>query len=109
MDFCKTIYCNKIIFTVKSEIIDDNICASIISELSENEKAGINMEHVNKIEGKKFTEYLIKNRYKLFNMQSEVLAYLSIILKDGLLKTFMNKEDFIKNKRELIRRRFVVV
>ena len=56
-----------------------------------------------------FAKYLLENKYKLYNIKSEILTYLAIVLKDGPLKSFMNREDFFENKRELIRRRFIVV
>ena len=109
MGFRKKINKNEIIFTIENEIVDDFLCDSIVSELSGGKKAGIDMRHVNKIEGKNFTKYLLENKYKLFNIKNEVLAYLAIVLKGGALKSFMNREDFFENKRELIRRKFVVV
>ena len=109
MEFYKFTNKNRIIFTIENEVIDDFLCDSIISELSDNKKAGIDMRHVNKIEGKKFTKYLLENKYKLFNIKNELLTYLAIILKDGALKSYMNIEDFFEGKRELIRRRFFVV
>ena len=109
MNFHKIINKNEIIFTINNNVVDDSVCDSIISELLENKRAGIDMRHVDKIEGKKFARYLLENKYKLFNIKNEVLTYLAIILKDGLLKSFMNREDFDENKRELIKRRFSVV
>ncbi len=109
MYFNKTINENGIIFTIENNIIDDKLCELIVSELSLNMKAGIDMRHVNKIKGKKFTKYLLENKYKLFNIKNEVLTYLAIILKDGVLKSFMSKDDFFENKRELIKRKFLVV
>ena len=109
MKFHKTVNKNSIIFTIENEIIDDFLCNSIVSEIFTDKKIGIDMKHVEKIEGKVFIKYLLENKFKLFNIKSEVLTYLSIILKDGILKSFMNKNDFFENKRELIRRRFAVV
>ena len=109
MKFHKIITENEIIFRIENEIIDDFLCDLIVLELSSGKKAGIDMRHVNKIEGKNFTKYLLENKFKLFNIKNEVLTYLAIILKDGLLKSFMSKEDFDENKRELVKRRFVVV
>jgi len=109
MKFHKIIKDNEIIFMIENEIIDDQLCESIVSELSCGKKAGIDMGHVNKIEGKNFTKYLLENKYKLFNIKNEVLTYLAIVLKEGSLKSFMSKEDFFENKRELIKRKFLVV
>ena len=109
MKFHKKINKNEIIFTIENDVINDFLCKTIVSELPENKKAGIDMRHVKKIEGKYFTKYLLENKYKLFNIKNEVLTYLAIILKDGLLKSFMSREDFDNNKRELVRRRFTVV
>ena len=66
------------------------------------------MKNVQTIKSKKFIISLLENKFKLFNLKNEILTYLSIILKDGYLKSYINKNDFIKNKRELIKRRFLV-
>ena len=39
----------------------------------------------------------------------QILGTHSFLLKDGFLKSYMNLEDLYLNKRELIRRHFVVV
>ena len=49
-----------------------------------------------------------QNKIKLFNPQSEVLTYLALVLKDGFLKTYINYSDFKNDKRELIKRHFLV-
>ena len=38
-----------------------------------------------------------------------IKPYLSLILKNGKLHSYMNFNDFKNNKRELIRRRFIVL
>ena len=50
----------------------------------------------------------MKNKIKLFNLQSEVLTYFALILKDGFLKSYINYSDFKDDKRELIKRHFLV-
>ena len=51
---------------------------------------------------------LIENKIKLYNLQSELLTYFAIILKNGFLKSYMNFADFSENKRELVKRHFLV-
>lgn len=109
MKFNKKITHNEMIFIINEGVVDDNICTSIVSEILPRKKTGIDMRHVYKIEGNDFIKYLLQNKYKLFNLRNEVLTYLAIVLKDGLLKSFMNIDDFCENKRELIKRKFLVV
>ena len=66
------------------------------------------MSMVQNINSPLLVEYLLQNKIKLFNLQSEVLTYFAIILKDGFLKSFINYSDFKNNKRELIKRNFLV-
>ncbi len=108
MDFIETIQNKEIVFVINKKIIDDDFCNKIIDKIQDGKKIGLNMEKVQNICSKKFISYLIEDKFKLFNLQSEVLAYLAIILKDGFLKSYMNYEDFKKNKRELIKRHFLI-
>ena len=55
-----------------------------------------------------YVDYLLQNKIKLFNLQSEVLTYFARILKDGFSKSFINYSDFKNNKRELVKRNFLV-
>ena len=66
------------------------------------------MSKVQNINSPILIEYLLNNKIKLFNLQSELIAYFALILKDGFLKTYMNFSDFKDNKRELIKRRFLI-
>lgn len=108
MYFYKTIYKNKIVFILDTDFIDDNIVDKIIIAMEKNKKAGLDLKKVKKINSTKFISHLLENKFKLFNLNSEVLTYLSLTLKDGCLKSYMNFEDFNQNKRELVRRRFLV-
>lgn len=108
MSFFRKNYKNETIFVINDEVIDDCCIAEIISEVSLNKKIGIDMKNVKNINSQHFVEYLLLNKIKLFNLKSEVLAYLSLILKDGFLKSYINYSDFSENKRELMRRKFFV-
>ena len=108
MNFIETIQNKEIVFVVDKKIIDDDFCNKILNKIKNNKKIGLDMTKVQNICSKKFIQCLLKDRFKLFNLQNEVLAYLAIILKDGFLKSYINYDDFSKNKRELIRRRFLV-
>ncbi len=66
------------------------------------------MSRVQSINSPILINQLLANKIKLFNPTSEVLAYLSIILKDGFLKSYINYSDFSENKRELIKRHFLI-
>ena len=108
MDFCKTIYKKEIVFIVNSEIMDEKLFDKIILNCNFKKRIGLDMKNIKNINSEKFIEYLIKNKIKLFNLQSETLAYLALILKDGFLKSYMNLGDFKEEKRELIRRKLLV-
>ncbi len=107
--FIKKVLKKAIIFSIEKDIIDDDICLEIIKNIDLNKRAGLDMSYVKSIQSKKFIQFLANKKFFLFNLENELLCYLSIILKEGMLKTFMNKSDFLKNKRELIKRRFTIV
>ena len=108
MEFFKTIHKKEIVFFINAKIIDDNLINQIISQIQDDKKIGLDMSMVQNIDSPLLIKYLLQNKIKLFNLQSEVLTYLSIILKDGFLKSFINYSDFKENKRELIKRKFLV-
>lgn len=108
MTFNRINYKNEVIFEINNELIDDVCVSEIISEVSLNKKIGLDMRNVKAINSKYFIEYLLLDKFKLFNLNSEVLAYLAIILKDGFLKSHINFGDFRESKRELIRRKLYV-
>lgn len=108
MEFFKTIHKKEIVFFINTKIIDDNLINQIISQIQDDKKIGLDMSMVQNIDSPLLIKYLLQNKIKLFNLQSEVLTYLSIILKDGFLKSFINYSDFKENKRELIKRKFLV-
>ena len=108
VNFLKTIYENEIVFVINNELIDDNLACQIISQIPAKKKIGLDMSKVEIVNSPILIEYLLKNKIKLFNLQSEVLTYFALILKDGFLKSYMNYSDFKSNKRELIKRRFLI-
>ena len=108
MDFYKTIYKHEIVFTINEKTINDSLVEKIISETKQNQKIGIDMKNVESVNSQLFTDYLLQNKFRLFNPKSEILVYLAIILKDGFLKSHINYKDFSQNKRELIRRKFII-
>ena len=108
MQFLKIIRKKEIIFSIDAKIIDDNLACQIIKEIPFGKKIGLDMSKVQSVNSKILIEHLLNNKIKLFNLQSEVLAYFSLILKDGFLKSYINYYDFSENKRELIKRRFLV-
>lgn len=109
MNITKTIYDNEIVFFVNKEIIDDSVVEKIISNSNKNKKIAIDLKKVKTIKSNFFIDCLIKNKFKLFNLESEVLTYLSLTLESGFLKSYLNYEDFHLNRREFVKRRFVVL
>ena len=108
MTLKKTIYKDKIVFNIEQALVDDVLAQKIIENIDENKLNGIDMQNVSSINSPLFIKFLLENKIKLFNLQSEVLAYLAITLKDGALRSYINFSDFLNNKRELIKRRFLV-
>ena len=108
MQFLKTIYKKEIVFVINEKIIDDILACQIISQIPSKKRVGLDMSQVENINSSILVDYLLKNKIKLFNLKSEVLAYFALILKDGFLKSYINYSDFSQNKRELIKRRFLV-
>ena len=108
MNFFKTIYKKEIVFIINEKVIDDNLACQIISQVSPIKKIGLDVSNVENINSPILIENLLNNKIKLLNPKSEVLAYLALILKDGFLKSYINYSDFKCNKRELIKRNFLV-
>ncbi len=108
MNFIETIQNKEIVLVIDEKIIDDNFCEKILNKIQNNKKIGLDMTKVQDICSQKFISCLINNKFRLFNLQSELLAYLAIVLKDGFLKSYINYEDFSKNKRELIKRHLLI-
>lgn len=108
MGFLKQFIENKIVYVISDEIIEDSLIDSIVNDIKQKHKVCLDMKNVKSLHSSKFIQYLNNNMYKLYNLQNEVLTYLSIVIKDGKLKSYMNFEDFKDDKRELIRRRFIV-
>ncbi len=108
MGFLKQFIENKIVYIISEEIVDDTLIDSIAEDINLKHKVCIDMKNVKSLNSPKFIKYLNSNMYKLCNLQNEVLTYLAIVIKDGKLKSYMNFNDFKDDKRELIRRRFVL-
>ncbi len=109
MNIQKTIYDNEIVFFVNEEMIDDSIAEQIISIQDTNKKIALDLKKVKSIKSDYFLNCLIEDKFKLFNIQSEVLLYLGLTLKSGFLNSYLNYDDFHNNKREFIKRRFKLV
>ena len=108
MRFFKTIYKKEIVFVINEKIIDDSLACQIISQIPSKKRIGLDMSQVENVNSAILIDCLLKNKIKLFNLKSEVLAYFALILKDGFLKSYINYSDFSQNKRELIKRHFLV-
>ena len=108
MQFFKTIYKKEIVFIINEKVIDDNLVRKIMSQIPSKKRAGLDLTNVQNIQSPLLIEYLLNNKIKLFNLQSEVLTYFALILKDGFLKSYVNYSDFKNKKRELVKRHFLV-
>ena len=108
MRFFKTIYKNEIVYIINQKLVDDALLSEIIESMPNKKRIALDMSKVHSIQSKILINYLLNNKIKLFNLQSEVLAYLALILKDGFLKSYINYQDFSENKRELIKRHLFV-
>lgn len=98
----------EIIFTINSSTINDETVNRIFDLGIISKKIGINMQNVSCIKSGKFIKCLLENKFRLYNLQNDVLVYLAIIMKDGFLKSHMSYEDLSENKRELVKRHFLV-
>ena len=108
MGFYKKEYENEIVFVINNKTVDDNIVTDIFCHIDCDKKIGFDLKNVENINSPLFIKKLLQGDFKLFNLKSEVLAYLALILKDGFLKSHINYFDFKENKRELIRRKLFV-
>lgn len=108
MPYFKIKHKNETVFVINQNTIDNALMLDILSDIGNLQKIGFDMTLVQNISSSILIEYLLKNKIKLFNLQSEVLAYLALILKDGFLKSHINFSDFKNNKRELIKRHFLI-
>lgn len=102
-------YKNAVIFSIKEDIISDKLSLEIIKNIDLSKRTGLDMKYVKSIQSKKFIQFLSNKKFFLFNLTSELLCYLNIILKESKKKTFMNKQDFLENKRELTIRKFTLI
>ena len=108
MQFFKTIHKKEIVFVINEKFIDDTLACQIISQIPSKKRTGLDMGQVESVNSPILINYLLENKIKLFNLKSEVLAYFALVLKDGFLKSYINYSDFSQNKRELIKRHFLV-
>lgn len=109
MEFSKTIHKKDIVFHINQKILVDSILIKIIDECQTTKKIGLDMKNIQTIDSDLFIEYLNQDKFELYNLQSEILVYLSIVLKRGFLKSYMNYGDFSSNKRQLFKRRLQLV
>ena len=109
MTFLKQFTKSEMVFVIDGEVVEDSIVAKIVNNIKPEYKIGIDMKNVKTLNSSLFIKYLNKGIFKLYNLQNEILTYLSIIIRDGKLRSFMNFEDFKNNKRELVRRKFIIV
>ena len=108
MRFLKTIYKNEIVFIINEKVFDDDLACQILSQASSTKKIGLDINKVENMNSPILIKNLLNNKIKLLNPKSEILAYLALILKDGFLKSYINYSDFKYNKRELIKRNFLI-
>ncbi len=97
----------ELVFCIENKVFDDNVLKNILDLTDSKKRVGIDMKKVEVIKSKELINYLIGNQFSLFNLNSELMAYLSIVLK-GSLKTYVNCFDFLNNKRELTIRHFLI-
>ena len=108
MPYFKTKHKNNVVFVINQKTIDNELMQGILLDLGNSQKIGFDMTFVQNINSPILIKYLLEDKIKLFNLQSEVLTYLALILKDGFLKSHINFSDFKNNKRELINRHFLI-
>ena len=89
-------------FCVENKVIDDFVTIELLEKLEQKEFLALDMACVEEVKSSKFIEALLENKFRMVNLQVEVLAYLSLILKDGFLKTYINKNDLINQHLTLI-------
>lgn len=99
---------NKTIFSINCEIIDENFMTIFNHAAESFSNVGVDMKNVKTVKSKKFIELLASNKFKLFNLQNEILIYLLLIMDNGFLKSYLNESDFHLDKREFVKRRFLV-
>lgn len=109
MEVLRTIHKKNIVYKINCKILDDSIVQNIIQDCKSKKRIGIDLSLVETIDSELFLDCLNKNKFKLYNLRNEVLVYLSIVLKDGFLKSYLNYKDFSLDKRELFKRRLQVV
>ena len=109
MSFLKQFGKDEIVYVINDEIIKDSLIKKIVNDIKPKHKIGLDMKNVKALHSSLFIKYLNYDKYRLYNLQNDVLTYLSIVLKNGKLKSYMSIKDFQSNKRELIRRKFIAL
>lgn len=99
----------KVVFLISDTIIDDTAAKEILLQTKAYKQVMLDMKNVEAIESDLFINHLLKGRFRLFNLNLKVLLYLSIVLKNGFLYSFMNYKDCLNNKRGLYKRQLKVV
>ena len=97
-----------LIFILNSATIDDSYFDAISNNFIRNKNIAFDMKQVRSITSKKFIKALLNKEIKLFNLKNEILVYLSIIIKNGPLNSYLCKKDFKVNKHEFIKRNFLI-
>lgn len=108
MSFSKKITKHDVTFIIEDECLDDVLIKKILLENTYSKRIGLDMSNVQNINSPLLIKCLTENKIKLFNLNSEVLTYFALILKDGFLKSYINYSDFSENKREFVKRHFLV-
>lgn len=107
--FSKTINKKDVVFCINDSILSDETIQEILSCNLSGKRAVLDMKKVDSINSKLFLDCLKNKKFKLFNLNTELLVYLSLVFKNGFLHSFMNYADFSLDKRELFKRRLSLV
>lgn len=107
--FTKSINKKDIIFCIQDSVLSDKTIQKILACNLSGKRIALDMKKVDSINSELFLDCLKNKKFKLFNLSTELLVYLSLIFKNGFLHSFMNYADFSLNKRELFKRRLSVV
>lgn len=100
---------NFLLIKVENKKIDDNFFSALSCAFCSKCTIGLDLEQVDSINSRLFIKYLSEKKFALFNAKSEILAYLSIVLKSNFLNSYLNTNDFKTQKYELIKRKFKLV
>ena len=80
-----------------------------LSEISHKARIAIDLNEVEKID-LYFLDFIKsnsnKNKISLYNVNTNIMLFLYITKNEKYAKLYLNKSDFLKDKRQIIRRRF---